>query len=79
MEVRNCKECGKIFNYVEGAPLCPACAKKMEGKFEEVKEYIYDNPRASIRLPRIMKYRFNRLSVGLEKSVCPFLIIQRLV
>ena len=48
MEVRNCKECGKIFNYVEGAPLCPACAKKMEGKFEEVKEYIYDNPRASI-------------------------------
>lgn len=48
MEVRNCKECGKIFNYVEGAPLCPACAKKMEDKFEGVKEYIYDNPNASI-------------------------------
>lgn len=48
MEVRNCKECGKIFNYMEGAPVCPACAKKIEEKFEDVKEYIYDNPNASI-------------------------------
>ena len=48
MEARNCKECGKLFNYMEGAPVCPACAKKLEDKFVEVKEYVYDNPSATI-------------------------------
>ena len=48
MEVRNCKECGKIFNYMEGAPLCPACTKKQEEVYLQVKEYVYNNPGASI-------------------------------
>lgn len=48
MEVRNCKECGKLFNYMGGMPICPTCSKKLEDKFEEVKEYIYDNPGANI-------------------------------
>lgn len=48
MEVRNCKECGKIFNYMEGAPLCPACVKKMNDVYEQVKAYVYDNPGATI-------------------------------
>lgn len=48
MEVRNCKECGKLFNFMEGAPICPACNKKLEEKFVEVKEYVYDNPGSTI-------------------------------
>ena len=48
MEVRNCKGCGKLFNYIGGAPLCPACFKKLDEKYAEVKEYIYDHPGASI-------------------------------
>lgn len=48
MEVRNCKECGKIFNFIEGAPMCPACVKKLNEKYEQVKEYVYDNPGATI-------------------------------
>ena len=48
MEVRNCVDCGKMFNYMGGTPLCAACAKKLEDKFEIVKEYVYDNPRATI-------------------------------
>lgn len=48
MEVRNCKECGKVFNYIGGVPVCPACSKKLEEKFSEVKEYIYNNPGANI-------------------------------
>lgn len=43
MEVRNCKECGKLFNYLGGMPLCPACRNKMEDKFQQVKAYIYDH------------------------------------
>lgn len=49
MEVRNCKNCGTLFNHLGGAPICPACQKEVEDKFEIVKEYIYDNPGANIQ------------------------------
>lgn len=48
MEVRNCKDCGKLFNYIGGIPVCPTCSKKIEEKFVEVKEYIYNNPGVNI-------------------------------
>lgn len=50
MDVRNCKMCGSIYNYVGGAyrNLCPNCIQAMEDKFEEVKAYIEENPGASI-------------------------------
>lgn len=47
MEVRNCKQCGRMFNYM-GSALCPNCAAALETKFQEVKQYIEDNPTASI-------------------------------
>lgn len=43
MEVRNCKGCGKMFNYISGAPLCPGCNAELEKKFQKVKEYIQEN------------------------------------
>lgn len=49
MEVRNCKGCGKLFNYLSGPPLCPNCSKALDAKFEDVKEYIYDHPRVDIK------------------------------
>lgn len=49
MDVRNCKECGKLFNYLSGPSLCPACMKKLDDKYSIVKEYIYENPGASIQ------------------------------
>lgn len=49
MEVRNCKGCGKIFNYLSGPPLCPTCAKALDTKFQEVKEYVYDHPRVDMQ------------------------------
>ena len=49
MEVRSCKSCGKLYNYLgRTTPLCPACMKAMEDKFQIVKEYIRDNPGANI-------------------------------
>lgn len=47
MDTRNCKLCGKIFNYVS-SPFCPACAKDLENKFEQVKAYIYEHPGAGL-------------------------------
>lgn len=48
MDVRNCKGCGRLFNYMGKSPLCPACEKKLDDKYHQVKEYIYDNPGATI-------------------------------
>ncbi len=49
MDVKNCKGCGKLFNYLSGPPLCPACAKALDVKFEEVKSYVYDHPRCDMQ------------------------------
>lgn len=48
MNVRNCRKCGKIFNYSVGLPVCPRCREKDEKKFQEVKAYVYDNKGADI-------------------------------
>lgn len=43
MNIRNCRNCGRIFNYVAGSVICPACRESMEAKFQEVKEYIREH------------------------------------
>ncbi len=47
MEVRNCKNCGRMFNYI-GTPLCPTCEKELENKFLEVRKYVREHKEASI-------------------------------
>ena len=49
MNVRNCRKCGNLFNYVSGPPICMACKEKMEEKFQEVKHYIQENPGVHIQ------------------------------
>lgn len=50
MEVRSCKTCGKIFNYLGAStPYCPSCMKKLEERFTVCKQYILDNPGANIQ------------------------------
>lgn len=48
MDVKNCKGCNRLFQYIGGPPLCPTCREALENKFSEVKEYIYQNRGASI-------------------------------
>ena len=48
MEVLNCKGCGRLFNALTRTRLCPTCQSKLEGKFQEVKEYINQNPGSTI-------------------------------
>lgn len=48
MNVRNCRKCGKIFNYVSGPPICMQCREALEAKFREVKKYVQEHAHASI-------------------------------
>lgn len=47
MEVRNCKQCGRLFNYI-GRLLCPECLRQKEDEFAVVKEYIRENPNRGV-------------------------------
>ena len=50
MEVRNCRGCGRLYNYIGGSykNLCPLCINELENKFEEVKEYIEQHKNATM-------------------------------
>lgn len=76
-EIRNCPRCGKIFTYIS-RPICNNCMDLEENEFKIVKEYIYDNPGASISevaqatevsVERIMRFlREERLEISSEHS-----------
>lgn len=50
MNVRNCRKCRRLFNYVTGPALCNACKKEMEEIFQVVKKYVRENPGSDIRM-----------------------------
>ncbi len=50
MDVRNCKNCGRLFNYLNGPSICPACKDELENQFVQVKEYVRENPGATIQM-----------------------------
>lgn len=49
MNVRNCKRCGKLFNYISGMPICAECRDKAEQQFQDVKKYIREHPNADMK------------------------------
>ena len=49
MNIRNCKKCKKLFNYVTGPNICPTCKAEVEQKFQEVKQYIQNNERSDMQ------------------------------
>lgn len=46
MDVRNCKTCGRLFNYLSGPPICEKCKAALEDKFQIVKEYVREHHNA---------------------------------
>lgn len=49
MEVRNCRSCTRLFNYIGGPNICPQCRDELEKKYMVVKDFIRENPGASIQ------------------------------
>lgn len=47
-DARNCRKCGRLFNYLGGPPVCTACKEQDEDDFKRVREYLYQNPGATM-------------------------------
>lgn len=49
MDVRNCRDCGRLFNYIGGPKICPDCVEALDKKFLLAKEYIYNHSSAGLQ------------------------------
>ncbi len=58
-DIRNCRRCGRIYNYIGGPPICQDCKNADEEVFKKVKDYLYDNPGATL----------SQVAIELEVSV----------
>lgn len=47
-DVRNCRRCGRIYNYLGGPPICTDCKNADEEVFKKIKQYLYDYPGATL-------------------------------
>jgi len=48
-EIKYCKECKRIFQYVSGPVLCSFCRKKDDEEFEKVRTFLRDFPGATMQ------------------------------
>lgn len=48
-EVKNCRECKKIFMYAAGPQICDACKQRDEEEFHKVRKYLRDYPGATMQ------------------------------
>lgn len=48
MDIKICRKCRRMFNYVMGEVICPACKQKIEEEFQKVKTYVRQHPNASV-------------------------------
>ncbi|MHB8063910.1 MAG: MerR family transcriptional regulator [Ruminiclostridium sp.] len=58
-DARNCRRCGRMYNYIGGPPICIDCKNADEVIFKKVKEYLYEKPGSSL----------SQVSMDLEVSV----------
>lgn len=47
MEIKNCKRCGRIFQYT-GVGICNGCISQDDEDFRKVKDYLIDHPGAAL-------------------------------
>ena len=47
MDIRNCRRCDRIYQH-RGSKYCPNCMLELDEIFVKVRDYIYDNPNATV-------------------------------
>jgi flagellar operon protein (TIGR03826 family) len=48
MDLRNCRKCDRMYGH-DGMDLCPKCRSNDSEELKIIKDYLYDNPKASIK------------------------------
>jgi uncharacterized Zn finger protein (UPF0148 family) len=48
LDVVNCRRCGRLYQRLEGKRVCPVCEQEIEDKFQEVRDYVRQNPNCTI-------------------------------
>jgi len=49
MNVKSCRKCKRLFNYVVGPMLCQSCRDEEESKFQTVKKYVQEHMHSGIQ------------------------------
>ena len=49
MNIKTCRKCKRLFNYVVGPILCGACREEEENKFQDVKKYVREHVNCGIQ------------------------------
>ena len=69
---RNCRRCGKVFNYIAGPPICQACKEELEAKFQQVKDYVREHRTANMaEIVRDCDVREERLVFADDSPIKP--------
>ena len=74
IEIKSCRSCKKLFQYISGDVVCPNCRKLVEEDFKKVKEYIWTNKGCTIQevseacevSPKMIKYWLREGRLELE-------------
>lgn len=79
MDIKTCRRCNGLFHHIVGPQLCEKCKRKDEEDFIRVKEYLYENPGASmntvcdeldVTVRQIKQYlREGRLTVSADSPI----------
>ncbi|OON99216.1 MAG: hypothetical protein ATN35_00210 [Epulopiscium sp. Nele67-Bin004] len=72
MQVKTCRTCKKLFQYVEGKPVCPVCRKEEDRLFVEVKDYLRTHRNATLEMVH------NEVGVSM-KLLKEFITTERLI
>jgi flagellar operon protein (TIGR03826 family) len=68
-DVRNCRRCGRIYNYIGGAPICAECKQLDEEDFQRVKKYLYENPGASLsQVSNVLEISVQKIKTFLKEG-----------
>ena len=61
-ELKNCRRCNKVFSFIAGLQICPACMQEDERIFDEVSMYIRDNPGVPLsQVSKELKISYDKL------------------
>lgn len=70
MDVRQCRRCGKLFQYIS-KPICSNCVEEIDQMFIKVRDHLYKYPDASIE-------EISKKTEVPEKQILEFLRDERL-